>query len=398
MQHIKKLSEERATLEAQVAKFIQDTDGRAMTSEERSQFDQLEKDFIGKDEQLRAEQRKEDVRRSLMEERAKERKETTDCSDEDMEKKIFRKALVSGKREPSYTPEELRYLEKRAEIAGIKTDENFVPKDMIAAIEVAMKSMSGMMEACSIISTAKGSDLTLPSVDDTTAESYIIGELEEAKEEAKEFGSITMKSFTFTAPVIPVSYEALQDSVFDMESLIARLLGEAHGRGLNRRLTTGNGTTQPEGILTATPVGATAASDTAITFDDLLDLIANVDPAYAASGKWMFNNNTLYALMKIKDNNGQYIWQPATTNGPQAMVWGKQYSINTHMPDIATGATPILFGALSKYQIRIVKNFSIQVLREMYAKRRAIGIMGFGRFDGRLIDAGTHPIKKLEMA
>lgn len=398
MSHIKKLAEERGALEAKVAQFIQETDGREMTAEERSKFDKLDKEFREKDEAYRAEQRKEDVNRQIMEERADQRKTTGDPESKEMEKKIFRKALASGKREPDYTPEERAFIEKRAAITGIKTDENFVPKEMIAAIEIAMKTVAGMMEAGSIINTTRGGDLILPTVNDVTSKAYIIDELDSVDEETKPFGSITMKAFTYATPVIPISYEAVQDSVFDIESVVAQLLGASYGRGTNEHMTIGNGTTQPQGILTAAPVGANAAGATAVTFDDLIDLMASVDPAYANSGRWMFNNNTLYALMKIKDANGQYIWQPATTAGTPAMIWGKSYVLNTDMPDIASGATPILFGALSKYQIRIVKNFSVQVLRELYAKNRAIGILGFARMDGRLIDAGTNPVKKLQLA
>lgn len=398
MSKIKQLREERAAIEVKVAEFMRETDGRELSTEERSKFDALEKEFNDKDDTLRLEERREDINRKIVEQKTEERKEQGANVDAEMEKRLFRKLLSSGKREPDYSPEERAYLEKRASVTGIKTDENFVPQEMMPTIEIAMKTVAGMMEAASIINTTRGGDLTLPTVNDTAAKSYIIGELESVEEEAKVFGSITMKSFTYATPVIPISYEAIQDSVFDIESVVAGLLGSSHGRAINEHMTIGNGTTQPQGILRTAPVGATAAGTDSITFDDMIDLLASVDPAYGNNGRWMFSNNTLYALMKVKDSNGQYIWQPATTSGQPAMIWGKSYVINTDMPDIASGVTPVLFGALSKYQIRVVRNFSVQVLREIYAKNRAIGILGFGRFDGRLIDAGTNPIKKLEMA
>ena len=129
--------------------------------------------------------------------------------------------------------------------------------------------------------------------------------------------------------------------------------------------------------------------------DDIIDLIKSVNSAYGRNGKFMFNRNTLWELAKIKDQTGRYIWQDSARDGTPATLFGKQYILNDDMADIGAGNASVLFGDLSKYKIRMVKSFSVVRLNELLAEYLAIGLFGFARVDGNLLDAGTHPVKKL---
>ena len=120
-----------------------------------------------------------------------------------------------------------------------------------------------------------------------------------------------------------------------------------------------------------------------------------MDSAYAKNGKFMFNRNTLFALAKIKDNDGRYIWQDGTRTGAPSTLFGKNYVINDDMADIGAGNASVLFGDLSKYKIRMVKNFRVIRLNELLAEYLSVGLFGFARVDGTLLDAGTHPVQKL---
>ena len=170
---------------------------------------------------------------------------------------------------------------------------------------------------------------------------------------------------------------------------------ESFGRGANEHLTTGTGTGQPKGLVTAATAVAQEAAATAITLDNILDLIAGVDSAYAKNGKFMFNRNTLFALAKIKDNDGRFIWQDGSRVGLPSTLFGKSYVINDDMAGIGAGNASVLFGDLSKYKIRMVKSFRIIRLNELLAEYLSVGLFGFARLDGTLLDAGTHPVLKL---
>jgi HK97 family phage major capsid protein len=192
-----------------------------------------------------------------------------------------------------------------------------------------------------------------------------------------------------------VSLELLQDSAFDLDALLSGLLADAFGRGINEHLTVGDGTGKPTGIVTAaTDCGATPEAS-AISLDDIIDLVKSVDSAYARNGKFMFNKNTLWALAKIKDLEGRYIWQQSVRDGLAPSLFGKPYIINDDVADIGAGNASVLFGDFSKYKIRIVKGFKVIRLNELLAEYLSIGLFGFARADGLLLDAGTHPVKKL---
>ncbi len=132
-----------------------------------------------------------------------------------------------------------------------------------------------------------------------------------------------------------------------------------------------------------------------LKLDDIIDLIKSVDSAYARNGKFMFNKNTLWALAKIKDLEGRYIWQQNARDGLSPSLFGKPYIINDDVADIGAGNASVLFGDFSKYKIRIVKGFKVIRLNELLAEYLSIGLFGFARADGILLDAGTHPVKKL---
>ena len=109
----------------------------------------------------------------------------------------------------------------------------------------------------------------------------------------------------------------------------------------------------------------------------------------------MFNRNTLYSLVKIKDTTGRYIWQEGAKDGTPPTLFGKTYILNDDLDDAAAGKTSVLFGDFSKFKIRMVRSFRVIRLNELLAEYLSIGLFGFARVDGILLDAGTHPVHKL---
>lgn len=100
----------------------------------------------------------------------------------------------------------------------------------------------------------------------------------------------------------------------------------------------------------------------------------------------MFNRNTLYALVKIKDTTGRYIWQ----DGTLPTLFAKPYTLNDDMPDIGAGKASVLFEDFSKFKIRMVKDFRVIRLNELLAEYLSIGISGFARLDGLQLNPCYH--------
>ena len=127
------------------------------------------------------------------------------------------------------------------------------------------------------------------------------------------FGQVSIGAYKL-GTMIKVSEELLNDSVFDLESYIAREFARRIGTKEEEAFFTGDGTGKPLGILAASggaETGVTAASATAVTADELMDLFYSLKSPYRKNAVWILNDSTIKAIRKLKDNNGQYLWQPS---------------------------------------------------------------------------------------
>src|SRR5690606_11571433 len=194
-----------------------------------------------------------------------------------------------------------------------------------------------------------------------------------------------------------ISMELLQDSAIDIEQFIGELLGERLARRVNSELTVSDGTGDPLGIVAASAAGKTATSQTAITADEIIDLMHSVDPAYRASPKarFMFNDTTLAAIRKLKQGDGSYLWTMGDIReGVPGRLLGAPYSVNQAMASPATGTKPIVFGDFSKYYVRKVGAPVIGVRREYYWPN--IGLAGIVRLDGDRSEEHTSELQSRE--
>lgn len=394
MSKLKALREARASVFKQIDELRMAADGRDMTSEEESRWQQLLADYDKADKAVGSEERFEEIERNQAAQQIESRTATpaTESKLQDEYRSAFHDYLLRGA--TGISAESRVLFEQRAGITGL-TAGVIVPATLADSIEVALKAYGGMFEAGTILSTSKGGDLIMPTVNNTNAKATVVAEYNQSTKSAPSFGSETLKAYTYRTPIVPVSLELLQDSAFDLESLLSNLLTESFGRGINEDLTVGSGTGKPKGIVNwahPCPVNPSAGG---ISLDALIELIKGVDSSYAQRGKFMFNRNTFYSLVKIKDSTGRYIWQEGAKDGTPATLFGKSYILNDDIDDVGAGKTSVLFGDFSKYKIRMVKSFRVIRLNELLAEYLSIGLFGFARMDGILLDAGTHPVHKL---
>lgn len=328
-------------------------------------------------------------------------------------REVFYKYLSVGASLDELTAEERAVLK-----AGVQSGKEFraqtttggsgtaggytVPTELANFIIKSMKAWGPMYDEdiCSVINTAAGNSIKIPTVDDTavTAEKHTEGTaLTDDGGKDATFGQKSLDAYVYDTEFIRFSMELAQDSIFSMESLLGDLLGERLGKIANNELTVGDGTGDPNGIVTASSLGKTAAAVAAVTYDEIIDLIHSVDPAYRQSPKvrFMFNDLTLAAVRKLKDGDGKYIWTAGDVQGgvPGTLL-GYRYSINQAMANLATGNKTMLFGDFGKYFVRKVGSPVIGVLRERFWPD--LGIAGYIRFDGELGD--TAAVKHLIQA
>lgn len=303
------------------------------------------------------------------------------------------------------TPEERQVLrngmnknaEFRAQTAGTNSAGGFtVPTTLESAIIRSMLAWGPMYDEdiCTQIVTSSGGSITLPTLNDTavTAEAHTEGgALTDDGGKDATFGSKSLDAFAFDTEFVRWSWELDMDSIVSMEALLGSLLGERLGRMANLQLTTGSGSSAPNGIVTASAAGKTAASATAITADEVLDFVHSVDPAHRASPKtrFMFNDSTLLALRKLKDGQGNYLVTEAPDGTGRLRIGAVSapYSINQAMDSIAASKKVMLFGDFSKYYVRKVGAPVLGVMKERFWPD--LGIAGLIRLDGELGDAAA---------
>ena len=294
----------------------------------------------------------------------------------------------------------LRQSEVRAQTAGTTTAGGYtVPTELASFIDKAMAASGPMYDSnlFTVLNTTGGNTFNIPTVDDTAVTAVAHTEGGAVTDDGGKdvtFGQKQLGAFAFDTEWVRWSYELANDSILNVEALLGELLGERLGRIANSKLTTGSGSSDVEGIVTNSGLGKTAAAVAAVTADEIIDLIHSVDPAYRASASTaiMMNDSTLAAVRKLKDGNGNYLWQMGNYQaGVPQNILGYNVVVNQAMASLATGNKVMLFGDMSKYYVRKVGGPSVFVARERFAPD--YGILGYARFDGVL--ANTAAVKHL---
>ena len=201
------------------------------------------------------------------------------------------------------------------------------------------------------------------------------------------FGLISIGAYKI-GTLIKVSEELLSDSVFNLEAYFSQEFGRRLGSKEEQAFLIGDGTGKPSGIFDATlggETGVTAASATAISADELIDLYYSLKNAYRSSAVWMMNETTVKAIRKLKDANGNYLWAPGLKDGETDTLLGKKLLTSVYIPELAADKRTIAFGDFSNYWIGDRQGISFKRLNELYAVTGQVGFLATQRVDGRLV-------------
>ncbi len=272
-----------------------------------------------------------------------------------------------------------------------------VPNDAMHPLIEAMKQIGGVLPYCSIISSDTGADLPIPTDNETAIEGEIVTENSQHNEGDVTLSQVVLQSFLYSSKIVRVSVQLMDDAGFNFGEYVMKKLGLRVGRITAKHWVVGSGASQPRGIVTASSVGKTAASATAVTYDELVDVMHSVDPIYRAKGTWLMSDTTYAALRKLKDGQNRALYGDMAGSAPN-MLLGRPIAIDPNMPSMTTGQKSILFGDLSTYYVRIVKGPRVMRLQERYAEFAQLGFMAFLRADGDLVDGGGGAVKALQQA
>lgn len=282
--------------------------------------------------------------------------------------------------------------------AGYTVPTSFRAQLMEHLIEVSSIRQAGAF----VLSTASGEDLQIPK---TTAHSsaVLVAEAAALTESDPTFGQVTLGAFKYGV-LRQVSSELLTDTAVDLLGYMAREMGRAVGEASNTHFVTGDGSSKPNGVVTASTLGKTAAGAAAITANELIDLQHSVTSVYrnAPSAAWMMKDSTLAYVRKLRDDTGgsglgNFLWVPGLTAGAPDTLLGKPVFTDPNMAAIATGNKTIIFGDISTYFIRDVNGVRFERSDDYAFNTDLVTFRCIFRTDGDLIDT-TGAVKHLIQA
>ena len=196
-----------------------------------------------------------------------------------------------------------------------------------------------------------------------------------------KFASIELKGYLAGA-LSKVAKSLVNNSDFDIVDFVINAMAQAISRWLERELLIGT-----EGKITGLSTAKqkiTAASATAITADELIDVQEEVPDVFQAEAIWIMNKKTRTAIRKLKDEQGNYILNKDATAKWGYTLFGKDVYTSANMPEIGTGKTVVYYGDMSGLAVKVSEDINIEVLREKFATQHALGVVGWVEADAKI--------------
>lgn len=254
-----------------------------------------------------------------------------------------------------------------------------LPRDTGAKLEREIASNSVFRPMASVIENYDGPAHIIAADSDDVSEFVAEGESFPLFDTVNDFTRIDLNRYKLVS-LAKLPEEFIRDAGFDVERYIVRRFGKSIAKAEEKAFITGNGVTEPTGILHATNGAALSHRSHSLCYGDILSLYYAVDAKYRANAVWLMNDKTALELRKLTDETGHYIW-----NANDDTLLGKKVVISEFMPDATGGNKPIAFGDFSYYWIIDRDPVSMKVLRERFALNGQIGYLAFRFIDGKLV-------------
>ena len=269
---------------------------------------------------------------------------------------------------------------------GTDTEGGYLVPDEFERTLVDTLSDENIFRRLANVITTSSGDRKIPVVASKGTASWI-DEEGAISESDDSFGQVSIGAYKL-GTMIKVSEELLNDSVFNLETYISKEFARRIGNKEEEAFFTGDGSGKPTGILAATggaQLGVTTAGATAITIDEVLDLFYSLKAPYRNKAVFVMNDATVKAIRKLKDGQGQYLWQPSIQAGTPDTILNRPLHTSAYVPAIAATAKTIVFGDFGYYWVADRQGRVFKRLNELYAATGQVGFVATQRVDGKLI-------------
>ncbi len=310
-------------------------------------------------------------------------------ADATIERKAFAGFLRSGRE--ALPVEEVKALRIADDTAG----GYLAPTPFVAELEKNLVEFSPIRQAARVGATTSGA-VILPRRTGTPTAKWV-GETETREETGSTYGQAEIPVHE-AACFVDVSQRLLEDSATNVEAEVAYDLAEEFGRLEGVAFVSGNGVKRPEGFMSVPSIEATLNGHaTNLSADALITMLYSLPALYRGRGAWMMTGSTVATIRKLKDGQGNYLWQPSYQAGQPETILGRPVIEAVDMPEIESGAFPIAYGDWST-AYRIFDRIGLSIVRDPYTQ----ATKGLIRFHARRRVGGAvvrpEAIRKLKMA
>lgn len=261
-----------------------------------------------------------------------------------------------------------------------------VPVGFADSVFMAARAIGPILETSDVFNTTTGENIVYP-VMSAYSVAELKGEGAALPSSDPTFTNITLGAFKYGV-LVPVSNELLTDSGFDIQSVIAEQAGNALGTILNSEHTTGDGSGEPNGIVTASTLGKTGATAAGVfTADDLIDLVFSINQAYRVrpTAGFMVSSTAAAAMRKLKDGDNRFLYDLRVGEPDQFL--GYRVHENLHMAAVGTDAKSVLFGDLANYKVRLAGGIQVAQSADFAFNTDVTTFRVVARADGDLANA-----------
>lgn len=376
--NLKKLYEQKEALQLEMRAILDGAgkEERAMNEEEVTTFNAKDAQIKQIDATIQAEERARDLNLNVT-----SNKKHEEVTTEEAETRAFA-AYVRGE-----------ILEQRATNLTKSDNGAIIPKTIANKIIETVKELSPIY-AMATKYNVKG-DLTFPVYDETSQkiQCAYATEFTALTSTSGKFTSVSLTGFLAGA-LTKVSRSLINNNDFDLVSFVIRKMAEAIAAFIENECINGDGASKVTGVLNAKKVVA-AASQTAITTDELIDVQMSLLEPFQAGAVWLMNRETLKAIRKLKDSDGNYVLNRDLSTAFGWTILGKPVYLSENMPKMEATKKAIVYGDLSGYYVKLVESMDIQVLNEKFADEHAVGVVAWLEMDGKVVEEQKIAVLKM---
>jgi len=396
MPSIVDLKQERARLIGEARTLIDTAEAanRDLGSEEAQSYDRLDGEIealtVRINRQEQAEQRDRDAATAPDPNLGEDDVETLE--DE------FR-ALARGERRNvtvNYNAADVERGSRDLTVATATAGGHTVPETFVGRLYEFLTERSAIRQTnATVLTTQSGEKMLIPKVTGQGS-AALVSEATALAESDPAFNQVELDAYKY-GQLIQLSSELIADTGVNLLDFIARDAGRALGEATGTHYVTGDGSSKPTGVLEDTTLGVTAAAVATMTADEVIDLYFSVIAPYRRNAYWLLNDATLAILRKLKDADGQYLWEPSLRNGVPDRILGRPVVTDHNVAAPAAGAISAAFGDFSGYYIRDVGTMRFERSDHFAFSSDLVTFRSIMRTDGKLVDT-TGAVKHLIQA